>query len=90
MARVRATVRGRVQGVSYRWSTVDEASDRGLVGWVKNQRDGSVLLEAQGPPGELEGLLAWCRRGPAGAHVTAVEVEWLAERPGEERFEIRH
>jgi acylphosphatase len=67
-----------------------EATRRGLVGWVANRRDGSVVVEAQGAAPSLEAFLEWCRHGPAGAHVTAVDVEWLNETAGEERFEIRH
>lgn len=90
MARVRAVVQGQVQGVSYRMSAVREAARHGLVGWVQNRRDGSVLVEAQGDPDALERFLSWCRRGPPGARVVAVDVDWVSERGGEERFEIRH
>ena len=86
--RVRVTVRGRVQGVGYRASTVYEASRLRLTGWVKNQADGSVLLEAQGERvGELE---AWCRHGPPAARVTAIDVEELPAVDGEHGFDIRH
>jgi len=94
MARVRAVVRGRVQGVSYRMNARHEARVRGLTGWVMNQDDGSVALEASGPRERIEDLIAWCRRGPAGAQVTAVEVEWLDEAPGRSPgasgFDIRY
>ncbi len=73
--RVRARARGRVQGVSYRAATRAEALRLGLTGWVKNQADGSVLLEAQGDPDSVEVLLAWCAKGPPFAVVTAVETE---------------
>src|SRR5215468_1563417 len=59
MRRVRAIVTGRVQGVAYRASTVYEARDHGLTGWVRNLPDGSVELEAQGDEDRVKALLAW-------------------------------
>ncbi len=79
--RVRARVRGRVQGVFYRASTCDRAAELGLVGWVRNCADGSVELEAEGPREQVDQLIAWCRRGPAGARVSGVETE-LCRDPG--------
>jgi acylphosphatase len=78
MRRIRAIVSGRVQGVSYRASTADEARRLGLVGWVRNLRDGTVELEAEGPPDAIEKLLTWCQHGPPAAKVTNVAVD---ERP---------
>ena len=72
--RVHARVRGRVQGVAYRASTRHEAARLGLSGWVRNMSDGSVELEAQGPPEVVAALLAWCHRGPSLASVTSVDV----------------
>jgi acylphosphatase len=87
--RLRARVRGLVQGVFYRASTCDVAADLGLAGWVRNCPDGSVELEAEGPGDALERLIAWCRQGPRGARVTGVDVEWLAETRGEKGFRVR-
>ena len=89
MVRVRARVRGLVQGVFYRASTVDRAAELGLVGWVRNCADGSVELEAEGARESVEQLIAWCRRGPPGARVTGVEVERLSETRGEREFRVR-
>ncbi|HTE51470.1 MAG TPA: acylphosphatase [Kofleriaceae bacterium] len=87
--RARARVSGLVQGVCYRASTCDRAAELGVAGWVRNCPDGSVELEAEGPAGRVESLLAWCGRGPPGARVTGVEVEWLAETRGEHGFRVR-
>jgi acylphosphatase len=87
--RVRARVRGLVQGVFYRASTCDRAAELGLVGWVRNCADGSVELEAEGPRDRVEQLVAWCRRGPPGASVTGVDVEPLTETRGEREFRVR-
>ena len=77
MSEIRRTVsvRGVVQGVSFRWYTRQEADRLGLTGWVRNEPDGSVRLEAQGPEADVEALLAWVRRGPTHARVTAIDVE---------------
>lgn len=89
MRRVRAIVSGRVQGVSYRASTADEAQRLGLAGWVKNRRDGSVELEAEGPPELIAELLRWCEHGPPAARVAGVAVEELGPVGGEAGFTIR-
>ena len=88
--RIRARVTGRVQGVFYRASAADRASELGLVGWVRNAADGSVELEAEGPPERLEELIAWCRRGPPAARVSDVHSEWIDPIGQERGFRVRH
>jgi acylphosphatase len=68
-------VSGRVQGVYYRASTHEEAQRLGLKGFVKNEPDGSVYIEAEGDDAVLNALVAWCKQGPPAAHVTNVEIE---------------
>lgn len=82
-------IRGRVQGVGFRYSTQRQALLLGLTGWVRNCLDGSVEALAEGDRQELEQWIDWCRHGPPGAHVTALEVEWRT--PGQDlpSFEIR-
>ena len=75
VVRIEATVRGRVQGVGFRWFVSRAASRLELAGWVTNRRDGSVLLVAEGTEAALENLLAIVERGPAGASVDHVEVK---------------
>ena len=77
---------GRVQGVCYRASTVDEARDHGLTGWVRNVPDGAVELEAQGDDARVAALLAWCAHGPPAARVAGVAVEELAPLADERGF----
>jgi acylphosphatase len=90
--RVRAHVTGRVQGVWYRGATCDRAAELGVLGWVRNRRDGCVELEAEGSPEAVEALIAWCRQGPPAARVDSVEVEAVAPLGAatERRFAIRH
>lgn len=88
-------VRGRVQGVGFRWSTRAEARKLGLVGWVRNESDGSVRAAAAGPGDGLDALERWLGEGPAAARVEAVErepeVEGRMDDPGDlVDFEIRH
>ena len=75
-SRVRLKIAGRVQGVYYRASTVQEAQKLGLTGWVMNCRDGSVEAVAEGAKPKLDELIAWCHQGPDGARVTQVDVRW--------------
>lgn len=73
MKRVRAIIAGRVQGVWYRGWTVDEATLRGLSGWVRNCRDGSVEAVFQGDDVVVDDMLRACWQGPPMAQVTGVE-----------------
>lgn len=88
-SRVRARVRGRVQGVCYRVATRATARSLGLTGWVRNEDDGSVLLEAEGEPAAVERLVAWLGKGPPGAWVAGVDVDKLVPVDGEKDFQIR-
>jgi len=72
-------IRGHVQGVSYRWSMVQAAQQRGLQGWVRNRRDGSVEALATGPAEAVQSLIDWAHQGPPRARVDGVEVDSLAE-----------
>lgn len=85
---MRVKVSGRVQGVMFRDSCRREAERQGVVGWVRNEPDGRVLLEAEGPDGAVDALVTWCRTGPPGAHVTGIDVR-EATPAGGSRFEVR-
>jgi acylphosphatase len=73
-ARLEATVRGRVQGVGFRYWVVRRATDLGLVGWVANEVDGSVRCVAEGPASALDRLEGLLRTGPTGAIVDDIRV----------------
>ena len=69
------TIRGRVQGVGYRYFVEREAQLRDLEGWVRNRRDGSVEAVFAGPEDVVSKVIAACRRGPSSARVDGVEDE---------------
>lgn len=71
---LRLEIRGRVQGVGYRWTMVEQARRLGLRGWVRNRRDGSVEAVVAGPAPAVEAIVGWAWRGPVSAVVSAVEV----------------
>ncbi len=85
---VRATVRGRVQGIGFREATVARAGELGVLGWVRNEDDGSVLVHAEGPDEAVDALVEWLGEGPRGAAVEEVEVA-KGKVEGHEQFAIR-
>lgn len=86
--RRRAIVRGRVQGVGFRYSARDVARRSGVAGWVRNRPDGTVEVHAEGPAAAVEQLLDWLASGPPGASVETVDVtESLPQ--GDSSFDIR-
>lgn len=87
MTRARVRVRGRVQGVFFRVETRDRARTLGLAGWVRNARDGSVEAVFEGTAERVRSMVDWCGRGPAGARVDGVDVEWEAPE-GESGFTV--
>jgi acylphosphatase len=82
-------VRGRVQRVGYRAWTEHMALQRGLEGWVRNRRDGSVEAVFAGPATVVEAMIEACRHGPPGAEVEALDQhdgvlhDVALRRPGE-------
>ena len=72
--RRRVVVRGRVQGVGFRYSLVRAAESRGVAGWVQNRPDGAVEAVFEGDFEAVESLVLWCERGPRGAEVDEVDV----------------
>lgn len=80
-------ITGQVQGVFFRQFCQEKAEALGLTGWVRNEPDGTVYLEAEGEVEALEKLAELCRRGPKGAGVTGLE-KTVGETVGFKSFEI--
>lgn len=86
--RRRVVVHGRVQGVWYRQSCRERATEAGVAGWVRNRADGTVEAVIEGEPRAVEAVLDWMADGPALAVVAKVDV---TDEPvaGEQGFEVR-
>lgn len=85
---VRAVVRGEVQGVGYRDATLRRAHRLGVMGWVRNGEDGSVLVHAEGSEQAVDDLTAFLREGPPAARVKEVVAERVKVE-GHEQFALR-
>jgi acylphosphatase len=83
-----AIVRGRVQGVGFRYSVLQRAQLLGLRGWVANREDRSVELRAEGERDTLDILLAFLHTGPLHARVDTVESSWHEATGAFETFEV--
>lgn len=86
--RAHVTVEGKVQGVWFRAWTQEQAVARGLSGWVRNRRDGTVEAVFDGPSAVVEAMIADCWKGPSAARVQAVRVEPIPAEPPIDGFEI--
>ena len=84
----RFLVRGRVQGVGFRWFVEREAHLLGIAGWVRNNHDGGVELLAQGTRDQLSGLHSRLREGPRAARVDSVDVSEASPIQGLNSFRI--
>lgn len=89
-ARVHAVVSGRVQGVFFRSYTQERAYRWGLTGWVKNRSDGKVEAVFEGDEEKVKEMMEWCRKGPPGAHVTDLKVEWEEAKGEFTSFQIKY
>jgi len=84
----RFVVRGRVQGVGFRWFVEREAHILGIAGWVRNNANGSVEIMAQGTRDQLSGLRSRLRQGPRAARVDDVEESEARPATGITSFRI--
>ena len=87
--RLEAVVRGRVQGVGFRYHVLREARRLGLAGWVANEHDGSVRTVAEGPADALDRIEALLRAGPPGSLVDHVSIVRMPATGGFDGFEVR-
>ena len=87
--RLRAVVKGEVQGVGFRWSVQRQAHELGLTGYAENLPDGSVRVEAEGDPDRLDQLESFLHRGPQWAEVQSLDAERTPATGEFHRFEAR-
>ncbi|MBX0356297.1 acylphosphatase [Halobacillus sp. Nhm2S1] len=83
------TVHGRVQGVGFRAATKQIAEQIGVTGWVKNQPDGTVLIEAEGEHGKLQKFIKKIDEGPTPfSKVEALDVKNKSEMNNYKKFKV--
>lgn len=82
-------ISGRVQGVGFRYFVQGKANSLDITGWVRNRWDGTVEVMAQGEKNNLESFLSLLKRGPSGANVTNLNVEWLESSDEFTEFKVR-
>jgi acylphosphatase len=87
--RLKAVVRGEVQGVGFRWAVQRHAGQLGLTGYAENLPDGSVRVEAEGQPGHLDELESFLHQGPHWAEVASVDTERVPATGEFRRFDAR-
>lgn len=69
-------VHGRVHGVGFRYFAQTNATRFGLVGWVRNNYDGTVEIWAEGRVNALESFINAMKKGPTGSHVSNLDIQW--------------
>jgi acylphosphatase len=74
MEHVNITVKGKVQGVFFRKSTQEKAYELQISGYVQNERDGSVYIEAEGEKERIDEFVEWCKKGSKNAEVTEIKI----------------
>jgi acylphosphatase len=88
--RVHLKIHGKVQGVFFRATAKEKAQELELVGWVRNNPEGSVEIIAEGDREDLESYIAWCNSGPRNSRVDNVSVEWGNYEEEFENFKIEY
>jgi len=89
-ARIHLIISGEVQGVFFRANTRRFASELGVTGWVRNLPDGMLEVVAEGRKALLDRLIEYCRKGPDGAKVEEMEIEWGKPKNEFTSFDVRH
>ena len=90
MKRLDATIYGHVQGVFFRDTTRRKAQQRGITGWIRNERNGTVRVVAEGPEEKLQELEAFLHQGPSAARVERVETDWQDAQGEFSGFRVRY
>jgi acylphosphatase len=81
-------IKGRVQGVFFRQKTKAEAEKLALLGWVRNEEDGSVRIVIEGEEEKIKEFIAWAKEGPRFARVENIQVGWQSAKNEFSQFEI--
>ena len=87
--RLHAWIHGHVQGVGFRYYTLEKATQLNLTGWVRNTSSGDVEVLAEGEREKLENLLILLKRGPRSAVVTEITLQWEHATGEFENFRLR-
>ena len=90
LCQVKIRVAGKVQGVWFRAFTREKAIEFGVTGWVQNETDGAVYLEANGKKSKLDLFIDKLKQGPERSVVDDVEVEWAPAGDNWTHFDIRY
>lgn len=88
MKHINIRVKGKVQGVFFRASTKAVADQLGVKGFVFNEKEGSVYIEAEGDDFALDSFLDFCKDGPIDALVESVDVDETSDKKGFKNFEV--
>lgn len=83
-------LKGRVQGVGFRWFVKQNADQLGINGYVKNRYDGNVEIQAEGEKSAIETLIQQLKKGPTFAKVHDIDVDWGDYRGHYNDFTIAH
>ncbi len=87
---VNIKVFGEVQGIGFRYETLAKARSLNLKGFVRNEPDGSVRIEAEGREEDLNKFIEWCKDGPRGAAIQNVNIEYQPELKNFLEFAIKY
>lgn len=89
-SRAHVFISGRVQGVSFRWHTVNIAQRLGVTGWVRNGHDGRVEAVFEGPEEAVRQAVAWCHHGERPARVEKVDVTYETPKGEFKSFRVTY
>lgn len=88
MRKLKIKIYGKVQGVFFRVFVKKEAEKRNLVGWVKNESDGTVTAEVEGEKGKLKELISQCKKGSPLSKVEKMDIDFSDEIDGYREFVV--